>query len=115
MPRNYLRHKTDSSRRKHGKISENDVENDIDHDRTIVYTVNDLLAQTPIDVGKIRKIAAVCGLSRHSLRARVWPLLLGTIVSDIDLQHYRKASKGSHKDKETVHVRIEMTECLLYW
>ena len=73
--------------------------------RRILVAVNEALEQQPVDVVRLRKIAAVCGLATNSLRARVWPVLLGVRTDEVDREAFAAASLQRHKDTGTVEAR----------
>ena len=73
----------------------------------LVRMVNALLEERPVDVARLRKISAVCGLCDHSLRARVWPVLLNVRVDSVTLASFVAASRRLHKDTGTVDVDVK--------
>ena len=84
-----------------------DVGEGKDSQKIIIKTVNEILNTSPIDVSRLRKISAVCGLSCNSMRARVWPILLGINLNEVDVDKYIEASKEKHKDTSTVQVSLQ--------
>ena len=89
-----------------GTTARRDVGEWKDSDKHIIQSVNDILSSTPVDVSRLRKISAVCGLSCTSLRARVWPILLGVTINDVNISEFIDASKKKHKDTTTVEVSL---------
>ena len=73
--------------------------------RRILDAVNEALERQPVDVVRLRKVAAVCGLATNSLRARAWPVLLGVRIDDVDREAFAEASARRHKDTSTVEAR----------
>ena len=50
----------------------------------------------------LRKLTAVRGLVNSSLRARVWPLLLGLLRDDVQSAEYEAETLGDHEDVQTI-------------
>ena len=50
----------------------------------------------------LRKLAAVRGLVNSSIRARVWPLLLGLVQPDPQPTDYEAEAVGEHDDVQTI-------------
>ena len=50
----------------------------------------------------LRKLTAVRGLVNSSLRARVWPLLLGLVRNDVQRAEYEAQAVGDHNDVQTI-------------
>ena len=74
-------------------------------DLETVRVVNAALSKDPVDATTLRKVAAVRGLVSHTVRARVWPTLLG--VQGTDKVDWALHVAQRHKDSATVACDVE--------
>jgi len=80
---------------------------DYGRDITTLRVINDTLAESPVNVGQLRKIAAVRGLVNNQVRSRVWAHLLG-VDPNGDLSATLKLANASfHRDERTVQADVE--------
>ncbi|PRW56252.1 TBC1 domain family member 20 [Chlorella sorokiniana] len=77
-------------------------------DEETVRAVNRLLVERPLDITQLRKVAAIRGLVSDSLRARVWPVLLGVEapLAGEGTTFAARAAAG-HKDSNVVACDVE--------
>jgi len=68
-----------------------------------------LLDQDPVDILRLREVAATHGLVNAKLRARAWPKLLGVDPYEASTQPaaLAEAARGGHPDAATVLVDVE--------
>lgn len=74
--------------------------------RETVRLLNEVLQKSPVDLSTLRKISAVRGLASDTLRARVWPLLLGVEGTECSARSLDALASLQHRDSAVVQCDV---------